>query len=186
MIRTNLALLLGGLLCVAPLQAATVPRPSPEYAVKLSAQKQVLLSQYRGKVVLLMFFLTTCPHCQTTSELVERLNKEYGPRGLQPLAVAFNANAEALVPDFVRTYGLTFPVGYDQRDTVYSYLDRQATQRTFVPIVTFIDRKGVIRHQHFGDDAFFRNQEANIRALVEQLLRELGAASRARPRKKTP
>jgi len=145
-----------------------------------------LLSQHRGKVVLLMFFMTTCPHCQTTSQLIERLSREYGPRGFQPLAVAFNANADTLVPEFVRTYGLTFPVGYDQRDPVYAYLGRQATQRTFVPILTFIDRKGVIRNQYFGDDAFFQNQEANIRALVEQLLREPGAAPRARPRKKTP
>ena len=74
MIRTNLALLLAGVLYLTPLRAATVPRPSPEYAVKLSAKKEILLSQYRGKVVLLMFFMTTCPHCQTTSRLVERLN----------------------------------------------------------------------------------------------------------------
>jgi hypothetical protein len=39
--------------------AAEVPRKSPEFAIQLVDGKQVLLSNYRGKVVCLMFILTT-------------------------------------------------------------------------------------------------------------------------------
>jgi len=47
---------------------------------------------------------------RTPPAIVERLYKEYGPRGFQPLGVAFNDNASLLVPDFVKMLGLSYPV----------------------------------------------------------------------------
>lgn len=162
---------------------AEVPRRSPEYAVKLTTGQQLLLSQLRGKVVALMFVSTTCPHCQETSRLMERLSREYGPRGFQPVAVAFNEMAMMLVPEFTKQLGLTYPVGYDARDPVFEYLGRSPMLRTYVPIIVFIDRNGTIRGQYMGDDDFFKNQEGNLRATIERLLKEpakKGAASSAK------
>src|SRR5208283_3827467 len=88
-------------LMLAELWAADIPRKAPELAVQLTGGGQILLSQFRGKVVMIDFVHTTCPHCQNASTIVERLYKEYGPRGFQPLGVAFNDNAALLVPDFV-------------------------------------------------------------------------------------
>ena len=166
--------LIAAVLCLAPLEAANVPRPSPEYAIQLSKKKQLLLSQYRGKVVVLMFFLTTCPHCQLMAQFIERLNKEYGPRGFQPLAVAFNPNADVLVPDFIKTFGVTFPVGYDQRAPVYAYLEHSPSQRMLVPILVFIDRQRVIRGQYFGGDPFLGEpvKQKNIRGMIVRLMAE--------------
>ncbi len=151
-----------------------IPRNSPEYTFRLTSGDQVLLSQYRGKVVLLMFVATTCPHCQSACQFVEKLAKEYGAKGFQPLAVAFNDMAVMLVPDFIRQGNLTFPVGYDSRDPVFAYIERSPMLRTYVPIFTFIDRRGSIRGQYLGDDDFFKNQENNIRGMVEKLLNERG------------
>ncbi len=176
---------LAGMLGLLPVQAANVPRPAAEYAVKLTNGKQLLLSQQRGKVVALMFFLTTCPHCQETATLIERLKKEYGPQGFQPLAVGFNDNARQLVPGFIRQNGLTYPVGYDDREPVYAYLERSPVMRTFVPILLFIDRGGTIRAQHFGDDAFYKDQEKNIRSMIEQLLKEPATARKGRSSRKS-
>ncbi|HUS08713.1 MAG TPA: TlpA disulfide reductase family protein, partial [Bryobacteraceae bacterium] len=64
-----------------PLDAAEVPRKSPDFAIQLPGGKQVQLSQYRGKVVALEFLYTTCPHCQAASRLMTKLHAEYGPRG---------------------------------------------------------------------------------------------------------
>ena len=38
---------------------AQVPRKSPEFVIQPPGEKPVLLSSYRGKVVCLMFILTT-------------------------------------------------------------------------------------------------------------------------------
>jgi peroxiredoxin len=172
---------------LAPVESATVPRPSPEYVIKLTTGQQLLLSQYRGNVVALAFVSTTCPHCKTTTQFLEQLHKQYGSRGFQPIAVAFNPMAVMLVPDFAKQLGLTFPVGYDARDPVFEYLQRSPMLRTFVPIMVFIDRNGTIRGQYLGDDKFFTaNQDKNIRTIVEQLLKEpagsKGAASSSKAR----
>lgn len=162
-----------GLLAGLPALAdGLVPRPSPEYAIKLTTGQQILLSSYRGNVVALIFVSTECPHCQKTCELLERLKSEYGPRGFQPVTVAFNDMAMMLLPDFIKRFKLTFPVGYDSRDPVFNYIERSPILRTFVPMLTFVDRNGTIRGQYLGDDKFYFDQEKNIRAMLDQLLKE--------------
>ncbi len=167
--------------------AAEVPRKAPELAVQLVNGQQLLLSQLRGKVVVLEFLHTTCPHCQQSSALFERLYKELGPRGFQPVGVAFNDNAAQLVPDFVRQLGLTFPVGVAPRETVIEYLQHQMTKPLYVPQMIFVDRKGVIRAQHGGDDDFLKTDlESNVRVQLEELLKEPAGAQRARPASAKP
>lgn len=176
------------MLLLAPLGGASLPRRSPEYAVKLTTGRQLLLSTYRGKVVVLMFVATDCSHCQTTSQLMERIQKEYRPRGLQTIAVAFNDLAMMLVPGFISQTGASFPVGYDRRESVFAYLQRPVTMQTYVPIMVFIDRQGMIRGQYIGDDKFFAEPEKNIRATLETLLKEPAvtqpAATKAPPKSK--
>lgn len=38
---------------------AQIPRKSPEFVISLGGDKQLLVSQYRGKVLCLTFILTT-------------------------------------------------------------------------------------------------------------------------------
>jgi peroxiredoxin len=166
---------------LAALLAAQVPRPAPEFVIKLTSGQQLLLSQYRGKVVALEFLSTTCPHCQTCSALLDRLYKEYGPRGFQPLGVAFNEMAGMLVPDYSKHLGLTFPVGVSERDPVLNFLQHSAVMRLLVPQLIFIDRQGIIRGQHGGDDDFFKDEEKNMRARIEGLLKEPAAARKTTP-----
>lgn len=176
------------MLLLAPLVGATLPRRSPEFAVKLTTGRQLLLSTYRGKVVVLMFVSTDCSHCQTTSQLMESIQKEYRPRGLQTMAVAFNDMAMMLVPGFISKTGATFPVGFGARESVFAYLQRSLTIQTYVPIMVFIDRQGMIRGQYVGDDKFFENPEKNIRGMLETLLKEPAAnppgVSQAPPKSK--
>lgn len=49
-------ILAGGAL---PLAAASVPRPAPDFEVTLLTGRKVKLSDYRGKVLLFSFILTT-------------------------------------------------------------------------------------------------------------------------------
>ena len=51
----------------------TLVHKSPELAFKIPGQGERLLSQYRGKVVALEFILTTCPHCQAASQIMNKM-----------------------------------------------------------------------------------------------------------------
>jgi peroxiredoxin len=169
-------------LSVLPLVAAEVPRKSPEFAAKMPAGGQLLLSQYKGKVVVLEFAFTTCPHCQASARLLTQLYKEYGPRGFQPIAVAFNEMANMLVPDFVKNNGVTFPVGSSLREPVLNYLQLSPEERLSVPQIVIIDRKGVIRQQSMASMDEKTATEANLRNMIETLLKE--SATSAAPVKK--
>ncbi len=161
--------------------AATVPRPAAEYAIQMPNGKQVLLSQYRGKVVALGFYFTTCPHCQVTCAFLERLSGQFGAKGFQPLGVAFNENSNILVPDFTRSLRLTFPFGPASRESVYDFLQEDPNARGTVPQMVLVDRKGVVRYQSppAGDEEFFK--ETTLRKRIEELLSEPVGKSAGKP-----
>ncbi len=52
--RALLLLILAAALC----SAAQIPRKSPEFVIEMGPDKQLLVSQYRGKVLCLVFILT--------------------------------------------------------------------------------------------------------------------------------
>ncbi len=187
MSRCLFAIGIGLGLMLHPLGAAQVPRPAPEFVIRQVNGPQLLLTQFRGKVVALTFVYTTCPHCQHFSGLLNEMYREYGPRGFQPIDIAYNDQATLLVSDFINQLQLKFPVGVATREEVVSYLQYPMDKPMYVPQVVFIDRKGVLRAQYAGESDFFqpKNVEANLRAEIESLLTK-PAARRARPAVKRP
>lgn len=176
---TLLALLLsaGGVL-----SAQQVPRKAGEFVIGTVDHKQILLSSYRGKVVVLASILTTCPHCQHSVQLLSALQNELGPRGLQVLACAVQDAPELAVPLFIKTFNPPFPVGFNSdANAVLDFYQYSRTNLPHMPILAFIDRQGTIRAQHEGaDEAFFGDQQAqNLRTQIEALLKERAAKTGA-------
>ncbi len=153
-------------------QSLPVPRPAAPLTIDFPDGRKQPLSAYRGKVVALCFIHTTCPHCQELSGEMGRLYAQYGAQGFQPLLIAWNDGAKVLLPDFVKTYHVTFPAGYSDRQKVLAYLGISVMDtRLVVPQMLWIDRKGVVRAQtpSVGDenmltDAYFRKTIANLLA----------------------
>jgi peroxiredoxin len=163
---------------------ATVPRPSPDFAVQLNNGAQVHVNQFPGKVVVLAFILTYCSHCQYTTRILTKLQNEFGPQGFQVVASAIDPMSSMKVPDFIRQFQPAFPVGFNEHQAAVDYLQHPVMFRLMMPQVVVIDRKGIIRAQLAGDDKFFAEaeQEKNLHALLEPLLKE-GVAQTAHKRK---
>ena len=159
---------------------APVPRKSPEFTITEGPNRESLLSSYRGKVVVLAFVHTTCIHCQQFSALLTKLHKQLGPKGFQPVDVAWNQNAAALVPGFVKQIGIDFPVGYSDWDPIMSYLGFTVMDRPVVPLIVVIDKKGVIRAQSPPQGDPNLQDEAKLKAMIENLLAEGGAPAKAK------
>jgi thiol-disulfide isomerase/thioredoxin len=159
-----------------PLVAAQIPRQSPEYVINLPGGRQDLLSKYKGKVVVLEFLLTTCPHCQKSATVLSKLQKEYGPK-VQVLGVAINPEGD--VAGFQRQYATGFQVGWGTRETAMSYLQHSIMAPNFyVPQVVIVDKAGMIRGQWGGADPFVgEKQEENMKAFIDKLLAEGGPAA---------
>jgi thiol-disulfide isomerase/thioredoxin len=163
-------------------------RKAPELAFEVPDQGQKLLSQYRGKVIVLDFISTTCSHCQAAAKMLTRFQQEYGARGFQALDVAINAldenrntqQAGALVRAFARDFQVGFPVGWVKRDEFMSFLGFSFAEMTVVPQVVLIDRKGYIHYQTTARGDESARQESTIRQRIEELL-SLGNSAASTP-----
>ncbi|MGA2773505.1 MAG: TlpA disulfide reductase family protein [Bryobacteraceae bacterium] len=186
--RRFLAPALALLLVTAPaVEAINVPRKSPELAINLNDGKQVLLSQYQGKVVVVAFILTWCTHCQKTIGYLSKDQNAYGPRGFQVLASAIEDLARTNLPAFIRQFNPPFPVGFDNQTVAINYLEHPPMLIPHMPILAFIDRQGIIRAQYEGDDKFFSEdrQEKNLSDKIEELLKQGAAGSKKSVTKKS-
>ena len=71
------------------------------------------MTNLRGKVVLVNFWASWCLECRPEMPVLERLHREFGPRGLA--VVGINAREETeTVARYARALGLTFPLVLDR------------------------------------------------------------------------
>src|SRR3982751_6144270 len=136
-------------------RAAVVPRPSPDFTINIPQGKPLRISQFKGKVVVVAFILTYCSHCQKTIQVLSKLQKEYGPRGLQVVASATEEMAGAALPGFMRQFAPPFPVGLNTTNEFINYMQHPVMLQLYMPGLVFIDKDGVIRAQYEGKADFF-------------------------------
>jgi peroxiredoxin len=161
------------LLCLAApmVQAATIPRPAPDFAINLPAGTPNRISQYKGKTVVLAFILTYCSHCQKSVGFLSKFQQEFGARGLQVLASAIDA--PTAVPAFIHQFNPPFPVGYNTNEEAMGFMQHVPMMVPYMPMIAVIDKDGVIRAQYEGNDPFMSEgvQERNLRTQIEALLK---------------
>ena len=157
-----------------------VPRPEKELVISEASGKKTLLTSLKGKVVVVQFLYTTCPHCQAFSRLLTKLYGELGPKGLQAIGVAFdnpqgqpdNAPPTAAMVTYYNQQFAGFPVGIANRDTVMSYLGISVMDRFVVPQIMIVDRKGTIQAQSDFMGTEKLQDETYLRKFLGDLLKE--------------
>ena len=154
------------------------PRPAKEFDFVTPSGQHILLSSLKGKVVIVQGLLTTCPHCQAYSQLLTKMQQEYGARGFQAMGIAYDVDGPT-AQSYVNTYHVGFPVGYASRDAMLSFLGHSVLERLTVPQIVIIDRKGVIQTQSAAEGTPELQQEQNVRQWIEKLLGP--ATSKAAP-----
>jgi thiol-disulfide isomerase/thioredoxin len=169
-------------LVVSPLVAtAPVPRKSPELKFFDPSGKEKLLSSFNGKVVVIEFLLVKCPHCLRVAQTINQLYIELGPRGFQPIGIAFdNGISGPGVTNYVQHFKIIYPVEYTSSANVDTYLGRAGGERLQVPQIVVIDRKGVIRAQSRPVREVNLENENYLRNLIDTLLKETASTAAAK------
>jgi len=103
------------------------------------------------------------------------IQKELGPKGFEVVEAAVNENPD--VPGFIEKFHPGFPVGTAGGQAALDYLQWPKDQRPLVPLMMFIDRKGMVRAQYSGmDEKFFDDQQdQHIREVALKFLNESAA-----------
>ena len=158
--RTILSLLL----CAAALVAADSARRAPGFALVDVHGRFHDLADYRGKVLVLEFMKTTCPHCATFADVLAKIPDKYGDK-VAILAVAnVNTDKPADIAQYSAGHNLTYPVVMDQGQMMFSYI--LSPKGAELPHVYIIDAGGSIRadyvydvttHDIFEGDALFKD-----------------------------
>jgi len=160
-----------------PAQAAELPRKASDFTINLVDGKTLTLGQYKGHPVVLAFILTGCSHCQMTVGVLSKLQKEYAPRGLQVVASAIEQDAQAHVSLFIKNFAPPFPVGYNTGAAADSLI-HPTGKMPMMPLLGFIDKQGILRTQHEGEEPFFNDLEQNLRKEIEALFQPAPSAKK--------
>jgi thiol-disulfide isomerase/thioredoxin len=127
-----------------------------------------LADDYKGQVVLLNVWATWCGPCRIEMPSIEKLYREFGPKGLKVVAVnaADPDAADSTVKQFADGYGLTFDVLRDMPAAGDDSITMTYKTRGF-PESFVIDKQGVIRKKWIGPDDW---ASQGNRSLIANLL----------------
>lgn len=118
---------------------AQVEFPAPELSLVDLEGKPVTLSDFRGQVVLLNNWATWCPPCKEEMPTLQAYYKKYQGQGLTIIAIEAGEPASQ-VAEFVRAYGLSFPVWPDPDMRALASFGNRSLPNSYV-----IDREGIVR-----------------------------------------
>ncbi len=130
--------------------------------------KEIKLSDYEGKVVLVDFWTYSCVNCLRTLPYLNSWDEKYRNDGLVIVGVhspefAFEEKKEN-VEKAVKRYNIRYPVVQDNTHQTWA-----AYQNRFWPRKYLIDSEGYIRYDHIGEGGY---EETEMK--IQELLREAG------------
>lgn len=162
------------MISIIPLQAiAPVPRQSPELKFLDAGGREVQLSSFKGKVVVVEFLFLRSDHCMRVAQTLNKLNTELSPRGLQTVGILFGQNANGIMVNQVTdALKLTYQMGYTSPDQVDTFLGRQGKETLNIPQIVVIDKAGVIRAQNGGQYDPNLENEDSLRSMLLGLLKK--------------
>jgi cytochrome c biogenesis protein CcmG/thiol:disulfide interchange protein DsbE len=108
--------------------------------------RDVKLSDYRGKVVLMNFWATWCPPCREETPGFVDLQAKYKTQGLEVLGVSVSDTQDQL-PPFAKEFKVNYQllVGQDHDDLMDAFGAVSA-----IPVTVVIGRDGSICDRHMG------------------------------------
>ncbi|CAH0165339.1 Thiol-disulfide oxidoreductase ResA [Peribacillus sp. Bi96] len=115
---------------------------APNFSLETLDGKQVELSDYKGKKVMLNFWATWCPPCKKEMPDMQKYSQQAGD---DVVILAVNIDPENDVRAFAEENGITFTIPLDSQSAknpvneLYKILS--------IPTTYFIDKEGIIRHK---------------------------------------
>jgi len=145
--------------------------PAPDFAIKDETGKELKLSDYRGNIVFLNFWYTTCVPCIKEMPDMELVNRVFKERKFKMVPVSVDTDFED-VKKFYRDYKLT---------TMPMYLDpgKQIANRYNVykfPETYIIDGNGIVLKHYIGERVW---SNATYMSAIEEFVKKQEAPTSA-------
>lgn len=146
----------------APWNAARIRKqlagkPAPDFTVVDLAGNSLALSSFKGKTVLLDFWATWCPPCQTDAPALEKLDRRYRDRDLVIVGLSMGED-RATVQKFLKASEVHYSVVLTSENQI-----PRPYQVSAIPTYIVIDRDGNVTSASEGDQGF-----ADLRKLLKR------------------
>ena len=109
--------------------------------------KELALSQWKGKVLVVNFWATWCAPCREEMPMFTRLQQELGPKGVQFVGIAVDQ------PDKVRQFASDLGLNYPALIGGYGAMELSKSLGNSImalPFTVIVDRGGRVAHTQLG------------------------------------
>jgi thiol-disulfide isomerase/thioredoxin len=122
--------------------AQGAPKRAPGFCLIDTAGQWRDLADYRGKVVIVEFMQTTCPHCAAFAPKLQAVQQKYAGK-LQVIAVAIapQDNPNTMM-EYVKGHNPNYPLLFDMGQVAMSYV---RGPNLHFPTLYLIDSDGMMR-----------------------------------------
>ncbi len=139
-----------------------VPEVRPDFTLHDLTGAKVALSQWQGQALVINFWATWCGPCQREIPLLNRMQAEYGPQGVQLLGIAVDFAED--VRQFVAKKPLKYPTWVGEEDGAQAARAFGIDSLAF-PFTAFTDRRGRVLTVHLGE-----LHEPELRVILEAIV----------------
>ena len=115
-----------------------------QFSLKLLDGKKFMLGDAKGRPVVINFFASWCHPCRTEAPVLQKVYTKYEDKVVF-IGIAIQDN-EAKVREYVKEFGVTFPVGIDSSGNIAEAYKIYGIPKTFI-----IDRAGRFNLIHMGE-----------------------------------
>ncbi len=129
-------------------QRAAIPTTRLAFSLPDDTGRLRAIQSWDGRIVLINFWASWCEPCRREIPMLNALQHEYGPRGLQIIGVAIDDPEQ--VHAFTQELPLDYPIligALTDMDLIRAYGDTQGG----IPYTVLYDRQGRIRYTHMGE-----------------------------------
>lgn len=135
--------------------------PAPESTFVLLDGSKQTTADFRGRVVLVNFWATSCTTCVAEMPKIMATYDKYRERGFDTVAVAMSYDPPSYVVNFSQTRKLPFKVAIDNTGAVATAWG----EVRLTPTTYLVDKRGQIVKRYIGEPDF-----NELHRLIEELL----------------
>jgi len=125
---------------------------APDFTLKTLDGQEIVLSQLKGKVVLLDFWATWCGPCREAIPHLIQLYKAYRENGFEVVGMSLDKGDGEVVRNFAKSMDIPYPIVMATEEVVRNY------RVTSIPTTFIIDKEGTIRQRITGFNSTISQQ----------------------------
>jgi peroxiredoxin len=111
--------------------------------------KDVKLSDYKGKVIVLNFWATWCGPCRKELPSLSQLSNDLKDKNFKLIGISVDDN-QAIVDNFLKTNSLSYTILQEPNQLVAKYMSAAGQNENVIPQTYIIDRNGKVVESLIG------------------------------------